>query len=351
MAVRAAHTATRSSSGSPRTTSAGSAGRRKPGSRTWTTLSSGGLAGSGPTWPASPGASRATGRSPTSGTRATSCPTRSCRRYPWLFDGSPRNPTTEALDLVAYLDSLGRAAQLAGGGPRSDSSPIDPESDEWCAVGYVNSVSPAIGPAPLFTTPADLSLWLPLRSRGAVVFEHHCRGCHGSGGGGDGPAAPALLPAPRDLTSASYSDRRLSDVLWHGAPGSSMPAWNELSSADLHALVTFVRSLTAREIPADDLLPPSPLDLTAAEALYEKNCSQCHGKTGGGDGLSARVLTPPPTNFRQVKPGMARAERALAEGVAGTGMPPWDTKLSEPERRALARYVRSFFNPEVPSPE
>src|SRR5205823_2811453 len=153
--------------------------------------------------------------------------------YPWLFDGSSRNPTTEALDLVAYLDSLGRAARLAGSGTRSDSVPADPGSDEWCAAGTLSAVSPAIGPVPLFTTPADLTVWLPLRSRGAVVFEHQCGGCHGPGGTGDGPAAAALLPAPRDLTSAMYSDRRLSNVLWHGVPGSSMPPWNELSSADL----------------------------------------------------------------------------------------------------------------------
>ena len=33
--------------------------------------------------------------------------------YPWLFDGSPTRPTQEALDLLAYLESLGREAELA----------------------------------------------------------------------------------------------------------------------------------------------------------------------------------------------------------------------------------------------
>jgi mono/diheme cytochrome c family protein len=196
-----------------------------------------------------------------------------------------------------------------------------------------------------------LSTWLPLRNRGAAVFDRNCRGCHGPRGDGDGPAAPALLPAPRDLTAAVYSDRRLSDVLWHGVPGSSMPGWSELSSADLHALVTFVQSLTAQATRPDDQLIPSAADLTAAETLYEKNCSLCHGKTGAGDGLSAGALAPPPTNFRQLRPFMARALDALTHGVPGSAMPPWDSKLSEAERRALARYVRSFYRPEALAPE
>ena len=34
--------------------------------------------------------------------------------YPWLFDGSPTRPGRHALDLVNYLESLGRDAQLTG---------------------------------------------------------------------------------------------------------------------------------------------------------------------------------------------------------------------------------------------
>ncbi|MFI5460985.1 MAG: c-type cytochrome [Isosphaerales bacterium] len=272
--------------------------------------------------------------------------------YPWLFDGSARNPTPEALDLVAYLDSLGRAARLAGGGTRSNALRADPESDEWCGVGsYSSEISPESGPVPLFAAPADLTMRIALIRRGAYVFEHNCRGCHGPAGGGDGPAAPALLPAPRDLTSAVYSDRRLSVVLWQGVPGSSMPGWSDLSRADLRALVTYVQSLPARDTLVDDSLPPSPVDLNATRTLYARNCMLCHGQSGGGDGLSARVLAPPPTNFRQVRPGRARALQALAQGVTGSAMPPWDTKLSDAERRALAWYVRSIYVPEVSSTE
>ena len=34
--------------------------------------------------------------------------------YPWLFDGASDRPTQDARDLVAYLETLGRARELAG---------------------------------------------------------------------------------------------------------------------------------------------------------------------------------------------------------------------------------------------
>jgi cytochrome c oxidase cbb3-type subunit 2 len=34
--------------------------------------------------------------------------------HPWLFDGSPNQPTQEGLDVPAYIQSLGRARQLSG---------------------------------------------------------------------------------------------------------------------------------------------------------------------------------------------------------------------------------------------
>jgi mono/diheme cytochrome c family protein len=44
-----------------------------------------------------------------------------------------------------------------------------------------------------------------------------------------------------------------------------------------------------------------------------------------------------------VRPSRAYAETVLRDGVAGTAMPPWKNKLTEDERRSLARYVRSLY--------
>jgi cytochrome c oxidase cbb3-type subunit 2/cytochrome c oxidase cbb3-type subunit I/II len=57
-------------------------------------------------------------------------------------------------------------------------------------------------------------------------------------------------------------------------------------------------------------------------------------------------MAPAPTSFRSVRPSRPYAERALADGVPGTAMLPWKAKLTEGQRRLLARYVRTLYRPE-----
>jgi cytochrome c oxidase cbb3-type subunit I/II len=266
--------------------------------------------------------------------------------FPWLFDSSPGKPTQEALDLVAYLDSLGRDAQLAGRGPEANARQTDLSLEQLCGLGYSSAVSLTRGSGPLFAPPSDDAEKAGAARRGAGVFTHNCSGCHGSSGEGNGPAAPSLLPAPRNLTLARFSDRRLSHVLWFGVPGSSMPGWNDLPSSDLQALVAYVQSLESLGA-SDEPVTLAEAESTRARALYVKNCVMCHGSDGKGDGPAARTLLPTPTSFQQVRPGQAHAEEVLARGVPGTAMPPWKDKLSEPERRLLAQYVRTLYRLQV----
>ena len=91
-----------------------------------------------------------------------------------------------------------------------------------------------------------------------------------------------------------------------------------------------------------------PPELAAAEqatgkAINVKQCAVCHGQTGAGDGPSAAILDPAPTNFHEVRPTVDYAEAALTNGVRGTAMPKWGPKLTPDERSLLARYVRSFY--------
>jgi cytochrome c oxidase cbb3-type subunit 2/cytochrome c oxidase cbb3-type subunit I/II len=266
--------------------------------------------------------------------------------YPWLFGGSPLEPTQEARDLAAYLDSLGRDARVAGMiGPR----PLpdrDPDEEKRMGALCDCAIPRTAGPAPLLRPPSDRSERVRLRRRGAEVFARECSGCHGPHGRGDGPGAEALLPRPRDLTSVALSDRAVSRFLWHGVTGSSMPAWNELPFGELRALAVYVQALGADSDAAE--VPLDPAEVDQGRTLYTKNCAACHGASGGGNGTTAAILTPPPTNFRQERPTQADAEAVLAKGVAGTSMSPWESKLTEGERRLLARYVRSFFQPEPP---
>jgi cbb3-type cytochrome oxidase cytochrome c subunit/mono/diheme cytochrome c family protein len=260
--------------------------------------------------------------------------------YAWLFDGSARRPTQEAHDLVAYLESLGRDARLAGS-PRVATRGL-PAEEERMGVFCDCAIPRTPGPPVLFETaglePAELARY---ERRGAAVYARHCGGCHGPAGKGDGPAAASLLPAPRDLTSHRYSDRGLSRLLWNGVRGSAMPGWHELPAADLRALIAYVRSLEAA--PGKEPAALSAKELAEAQTLYAKNCASCHGARGGGDGIAAAALAPRPTNFQEVRAARNYAEDVLAQGVPGTAMPPWRDRLNAEQRRLLADHVRSLY--------
>jgi cbb3-type cytochrome c oxidase subunit I len=269
--------------------------------------------------------------------------------HAWLFDGSPLNPTREALDLVAYLDSLGREARLVGLQERGPARTMNPAEEERMGIFCDCAIPRTAGPAVLLSTDLPSAELARFERRGTAVYVRHCIGCHGPGGKGDGPAAVSLLPAPRDLTRSRFSDAAVSRALWEGVRGSAMPGWSELSATDLRALAAFIRSLEPRspQVSEAALLPDE--DRAAAEKLYVTNCSTCHGVEGRGNGLAAGALAPRPTDFRHVRPSPDYAEDVLARGVPGTAMPPWRDKLDAEQRRLLARYVRSLYQPTPPA--
>ena len=77
--------------------------------------------------------------------------------------------------------------------------------------------------------------------------------------------------------------------------------------------------------------------------MYASNCVQCHGQQGDGKGWAAAELTMAPTNFRAQRPSLDQSLRALRNGVDGTPMAPWTSRLDAAEILAVAHHVRGFF--------
>lgn len=96
--------------------------------------------------------------------------------------------------------------------------------------------------------------------QGRALFALHCSTCHGGDGKGEGPAAIALNPKPRDLTEGTFyidandnnetgesTDLARVILVGTGAFGGSeaMQGWNETLSVDeVRDLVAFVESLS-----------------------------------------------------------------------------------------------------------
>ena len=273
--------------------------------------------------------------------------------YPWLFDGSPDQPTQEGLDVLAYIQSLGRARQLSGLDRQMPQSGVQPATMDMAIAGApsARATPPAVPiammggyslSAPLVHPASDPNDLQEEVSRGGALFAANCASCHGSAGRGDGKASASLLPKPANLTAARFSDERLSSVLWNGVAGSAMPPWRQLPTEDLRALIAYIQSLHAPAA-APGIHETASLDL--GKALFVATCASCHGDSGGGNGPAAGALAPAPTNFHLKKPTEERAWDVLENGVPGTAMPPWQNQLSVDQRHALVEFVRSLYDP------
>lgn len=83
---------------------------------------------------------------------------------------------------------------------------------------------------------------------GGSTFGQYCAACHGPQGAGDGPAAAAMNPKPKNLTQNKLSDAELKKVIEKGGTSvglsTSMPAWGAiLKPADIDNIIAFIRSL------------------------------------------------------------------------------------------------------------
>jgi mono/diheme cytochrome c family protein len=98
-----------------------------------------------------------------------------------------------------------------------------------------------------------------------------------------------------------------------------------------------------------DDLPTGRSLARRGQAAYRVLCVECHGADGRGDGPAAKLLDPPPRDFRD--PVYGRQQRpdwyrhAIAHGVTGTAMPGWDDRLDADTTWDTAFYVWSWSIP------
>ena len=271
--------------------------------------------------------------------------------YSWMFHGSPSQPSQDALDVLAYLRSLGRERELAGGsgGPQSAEGmnmSVSDQADSPSNPATKTRIT-AMGldaGAPMFVTeqiPDAAGL-----AHGESVFEHNCAGCHGSHGNDAGPGAAGLLRRPANLRMEHFSAAHLATVIWDGVYGSSMPAWRAWDKQDLIDVANYVRSIQA---PVQSV-SLAPADLVAAEQIYQAHCVSCHGASGRGDGPAAGALKPSPVNFHVRQPSSRRAWTALTVGIPGTSMPAWKNRLTQEQLKLLVPYVQQMYEKESEQP-
>ena len=205
--------------------------------------------------------------------------------YPWMFDGDADHPSGQAIDLIAYLQSLGRPAALlvpASTGTISVSSP--PRSE---------------GPSP----------------EGRRVFLAECAGCHGVNGDGLSPGGRALRPVAFNLAGNELTGAIVWRTLQRGVRGSSMQSWTALPADELEAVAAYAESLgQAGDLPQDARWASDETLLEAGRRVFDTHCSRCHGEDGGANGPDAAKRDPRPANFHEMRPSYPAAAQAIHVG-------------------------------------
>ena len=86
--------------------------------------------------------------------------------------------------------------------------------------------------------------------------------------------------------------------------------------------------------------------IAAGQKLFAQQCAGCHGDTGHGDGKMGAELTPKPSNLSDAdwKHGATDGEifTVVRDGVKGTGMKGFTSKLTAHQLWDVVNYVRSL---------
>jgi cytochrome c oxidase cbb3-type subunit 3 len=184
---------------------------------------------------------------------------------------------------------------------------------------------------------------------GDELFGRHCSVCHGADGEG-GVGVPLSLPSFIN----SVSDDYLVKTIRVGRPGRIMPAFAELSDAQVNAIASFMRSWANKPAPNYDTATIAG-DAKHGKELFAGYCAQCHGENAtGGKGTGVTFsrkrdlpITAPALNNAGFLASATDAmiKDTLMLGREGTPMTSaLVTGLSEKDVNDLVAYIRAFEN-------
>jgi len=182
---------------------------------------------------------------------------------------------------------------------------------------------------------------------GARLYAQHCAACHGAQAKG-GVGVPLALP---DFL-AQADDAYLRQTIRLGRPGRVMPAFTQLSDAEVNAVVAYLRGLAPAGM-KPETAKAKPGNAARGAKLYGERCASCHGAHGeGGHGTGVTfsrprdlpILAPALNN-----PGFLAAasddflKTVLVHGRRGTPMQPFLKQgLKERDLDDIVAHVRGF---------
>lgn len=187
-------------------------------------------------------------------------------------------------------------------------------------------------------------LTLNAAPKGDALFAENCAVCHQTEGhGGIG------LPLDQGRLSL-LSDDYLKATIRAGRPGRLMPSFDELSDAQVTAIVGYLRSHYQAPARAYDSAPLAG-DAGRGAELFAANCVVCHGADGSGQGRGTGVTISREREFSIMPPAItnpgflgaapdAMIAAIIREGRPGGVMPSFRNELSPQDIADVVAHVR-----------
>ncbi len=111
---------------------------------------------------------------------------------------------------------------------------------------------------------------------------------------------------------------------------------------------TFQEPAKAWEVPAryknmENSMKADDESLRIGKMLYTKSCASCHGKTGLGDGITARGLSTYPGDFSGAAyQGQSDGEHFYKTKFGRGEMPRYENKIADEDIWHIVNYMRTF---------
>ena len=220
---------------------------------------------------------------------------------------------------------------------------------------------------------------------GKYLFERNCIVCHGPRGDGKGEMAPTLQPRPRSFREGIFKFRTtpfgslpteddLRHTIKHGLTGTAMGMFSQLTEEDITNVIEYVKSFSRRWRKAENYAEPMTFPTepgwfkeaaskaahaSTGKALFQTNCSACHGPAADGQGPAVPALKDiweqpaRPSDLRQ--PHLRCGDRpqdiyrVLTTGLNGTPMVSFDATLTPEQRWDIIAYLFTLKLPDVPT--
>ncbi len=130
----------------------------------------------------------------------------------------------------------------------------------------------------------------------------------------------------------------------HSGPSHSNTDYTEEEIAAIAALGPGLPDI----VPVSNPVAATEESIMNGKALYDKNCTTCHGLSGNGYGPAAHGIMTFPRQLWVWNNAPASADAYLYWFITNgrNEMPPWGVILSENERWDLINYIKTLTKPE-----